>query len=455
MKADANLISPSLFAGRVSHRTPAQPVTLMQSLYLALVCAANVLLAVFMAWYVIATIGINEESDAFFASSALPQFAFALLTATLLPVVVPLLAIQSRKEFRDDAWSFFSLTTAVFLIVGVILAMSSRAWVPLLVPGFSAAGKDLTVQLTRIQLASMVLNAMTVMLWAAHHARNRFLWVEVSAGVANLGGLVFLMLTLHRFGVAAAAWNTVFFNSVKLILLLPILGRWRRPEWNSATLREGWRRLKPLLPNHMYLRTEPILDRFLVSMTGAGTLSLLYLSQQVYASLILLIGKTVIAPSVPGLAVNARAGKWEDYRRQYQGRLWWTLGLALLGCVLIICGRKFLEFLVGHAGVTAENVHMLWLTMIALAGTLIGGTLVQVIAGAFYAAGNTRTPSKISALVYTVFIPLKVAAFMIYGLLGLAVTMSAYFLTNACVQLLWLRKSSAMTADQQYHERLP
>ena len=95
------------------------------------------------------------------------QFVFIVLTATLLPVLVPLLTTRDAKHFSADAWSFFSLIAALFSLIGVILYASSGAWVPLLVPGFSATGKSLTVSLTKIQFVSMVLNAAIVTLWAA------------------------------------------------------------------------------------------------------------------------------------------------------------------------------------------------------------------------------------------------------------------------------------------------
>src|SRR5205085_5792037 len=152
-----------------------------------------------------------------------------------------------------------------------------------------------------------------------------FARVELSAALANVAGVLFLVLAIPRFGIWAAAMNIVFFNGLKLALLLPILGRNGWPRLRSPAVREAWQRLKPVLPGQVYLRTDPVLDRFLTSLTGAGTLSLLHVAQQIYASVILLLGKAVIAPMAPKLAVEARAGKWDSYRRTYQTRFWLLL----------------------------------------------------------------------------------------------------------------------------------
>lgn len=76
-----------------------------------------------------------------------------------------------------------------------------------------------------------------------------------------------------------------------------------------------------------------------------------------------------------------------------------------------------------------------------MAGVLAGTLWSQVTAGAYYAIGNTKTPSKISVTVFSLYLPLKVFAFFAYGVLGIAVTMSAYMLTTAAVQLLFLERN--------------
>jgi putative peptidoglycan lipid II flippase len=412
-----------------------------QGLNLAALAVCNASLALLSAWYIVTRTGINFETDAFFASSALPQIAFLFLSTTLLPVLVSLLATRDAQRLRDDAWVFFLLSTSVFGLTGLVLFASCDFWVPLLVPGFSAEGKSLTVALTKIQVVSMVLNAIIVTLWAAEHARRRFVWVELSGVLANLAGLVFLVYALPRFGIRAAAWNTVFYNALKLVFLLPVLGSWSRPVWRSSTLKEAWRLYKPFLPAQAYLGAEPLLDRFLTSMNGAGGLSLLYVAQQIYANLIQVTSKAVVAPIVPRLAVEASGREWRAYRSTYRSRL---LLVALLTCtgglLLLAFGLPALRLTIGYAGVTGENVYMLWLVMIALVGAFAGGMSGQVTSGAFYAAGNTRTPTRVAALVYTLYLPLKITVFLKYGLIGLATTVSAYFITSFLIQFFMLER---------------
>ena len=441
MEADEQLGADGLRRGprRVSRRGRVRSHFFGQGLKVGALATCNAALAVLSAWYIVARTGVGVETDAFFASGALPQLAFLLLSAMLPPVLVPLLATRDAESQREDAWVFFLLTTALFGLIGAALYATCAVWVPLLVPGFSAEGKSLTVGLTKIQIASMVLNAGIVTLWAAQHARRGFVWVELSGVLANLAGLLLLVYTLPRYGIHAAAWNTVFYNCLKLAFLLPVLGRWRRPAWPSPALREAWRLFKPFLPGQAYLRAEPLLDRFLASMGGAGSLSLLYVAQQVYTNVILVTSKAMVAPLAPRLAVDADAGQWSGFRRAYRVRLLLTALLSAAGVsALLTFGPGALRLAVGHAGVTAENVHTLWLVLLALAGAFAGGVAGQTAAGAFYAMGDTKTPTKVSVVIYTLYLPLKIAVFLRYGLVGLAVTMSAYCVVNFLAQLILL-----------------
>ena len=114
--------------------------------------------------------------------------------------------------------------------------------------------------------------------------------------------------------------------------------------------------------------------------------------------------------------------------------------ITIAGVVCVLTGAPVLRFLGGAAGIGPGNLHTLWLTMIALGGMLVGGALVQANTGAFYGMGNTRTPMKASTLLYTLYIPLKILAFFKFGLIGLAATMSTFWVVNSVTQFWLLRK---------------
>ncbi len=414
------------------------------SLTLAGLAICNAVLAILMPWYVVTRLGVGIETDAFFASGALPQLIFLVASFSLMQVLVPLLATEDEQTFQRDAWGFFVGVSGFFSLLAIILYVVAPYWVPLIVPGFSAQARVLAIMLSRIQLLAMIGNAAVVVLWSVFYARQRFLWAEISSVIANALSLVFLFWTLPRYGIVAAAWATVLNLGLKVVLLMPILGHWQRPQWNSNAMKEAWRRIKPFLLGQTYAKSDPLIDRFLTSLTTAGSLSLLYIGQQVYSAANLIVTKAISTPAVPHLAIAAKSNDWTSFKRIYYQRLLWMLAITSAGGVgLFLIGEPLLRLMIGHGGITTQNVHTLWFIMLALVGLLIGGTAGQVISGAFYAIGDTRTPTMLFIGTYTVYIPVKILVFLRYGVVGLALATSVHLLVNFIVQTVVLEKTIA------------
>jgi putative peptidoglycan lipid II flippase len=414
------------------------------NLALGWLAASNLGVTAVMHWYVITSLGLGPATDALFAGMVVPQLVLAVVAGSLMHVLVPLLAIEGGQSFGEVAWGLVLGVAALFTLVAASLFASAQVWVGWLLPGFSDDAHALTVTLTRIQLPGMVFAAVTSVLWSAYHARSRFIWAELSPLLAGLLTLAGLMLTLPRFGVAAAAWATVGRGALQTMLLLPGLGAWRRPDLAGPVMREAWRRLRPLLAGTTYYKADPLVDRFLSSMAPAGGLSILYVGQQIWGALAQIINKAVAAPMVPVLARQAREGRWAEFHSHYRRRLAVLALLTGSGLVLfVLLGEPVLRLVIGRGGVTEETVTNLWWIMIALAGLLVGGTMGQITSAAFYAKGDTRTPTRLGMITFTGYVPLKVAAFLLFGLPGVALSTSLFFVSNLVLQ--W-RSLGAATA---------
>jgi peptidoglycan biosynthesis protein MviN/MurJ (putative lipid II flippase) len=158
--------------------------------------------------------------------------------------------------------------------------------------------------------------------------------------------------------------------------------------------------------------------------------------------------KAISTPTVPRLAIAAKSQEWRVFRHIYRERLLWMLGITVLSAlVLLFFGEPLLHLLIGHGGITAGNVRTLWWIMIALAGVMVGGTMGQVSSSAFYAMGDTKTPTNLFIVTFTIHIPIKVLVFMRYGLIGLAAVSSAHLILNFLLQLLVLER---MTSTAQH-----
>src|SRR6267143_1799949 len=159
-----------------------------QTVTLAFLAGANILVTLAFQWFVITQLGVGIETDALFAAMAVPQLILLVISSSLTHVLVPLLAVEDESTFQQNAWGFFLGISALFTALAAVLFFSAGYWVPWLVPGFSKAGQQLTVSLTRIQLVSMIFTASVSVLWSVYRARQRFIWVELSTLISSVIG---------------------------------------------------------------------------------------------------------------------------------------------------------------------------------------------------------------------------------------------------------------------------
>jgi putative peptidoglycan lipid II flippase len=420
------------------------------AILLAGLSVCNLLLQFVQMVLTITQLGPGTETDALYAGMVVPQFMLVVIGGSLSQVLVPLLAAEKPGDRDHDAWGFLSITTVFLFLGAALLALLAPFWVPVLFPGFSHQTRELTIKLTRIQLVGMVLNTSVSVTWSVCQAKRRFFYAEGSLVIAAVVATVFLFFALPRSGVQAAAWVPAITAAVQTLILFPVMGRPRSPRWNSPAINEAGRRLKPLLLGTTYYKTDPLIDRLLASMGTPGGLSLFHISQQMYGAGNQVLNKAIAVPMVPQLAELAVLRSWRSFAAVYRARLGAVTALAMAGyLIVLLLGERILRVLIGHGGVTFDNVKTLWWILVMLGGFLVGGAMGQVLSSAFYARGDTATPTRIGMIGFTIGIVLKVLGFLQAGIQGLAFGATLYLLLNAG---LMFRSMELRLRDANLHE---
>ncbi|HEY0594055.1 MAG TPA: lipid II flippase MurJ [Thermoanaerobaculia bacterium] len=406
------------------------------SIWLALISSASMAAAFAIQWLIVVIVGPGRSTDVFFASSAVPQLILSVVTGSLVHVLVPLLAGEDSSSARRNAWTVLIGVTSLFSAAALLLGLTVGWWMPPLFPGFAGGWISLLLELSRIQFLGMVFAAALGVLVAFCYSRNRFILAESTQLCATAIGAAALYWLLPQFGIRAAAWVSVGRSAAAALVMIPLLGTFGLAGSAGAVLRKTWERIRPLLLGAVYYKTDPLVDRILASMAPAGALSLYYLGSQIYGAGAQVLNTAVAAPLIPRLATSAKSSDWRGFRAAYRRRLIVLLLLTVPPyVVLLFFGERLLLLLIGHGGVTAENVSFLWKVMVGLGGVLIAGSLGFVTSGIFYARGDTRTPTKVGIVTYTMYVPLKVLIFWRFGLVGVAVSTSAFVTLNVLVQL--------------------
>lgn len=412
-----------------------------QALQLGSLTAANIGLAFLFQWYVLTQLGPGMETDALFAGMTVPQLVLTVISGSLMHVLVPLLAGEPEERLHHDTWGFMVLIGYMFGVLAIVLLLLADWWVPLLVPGFTSEAQQLTVLLTRIQLVGMLLSAINGVQWAVYHARQKFLWPEIVPILSGVPGFILLIAVLPKYGVIGAAWINVLRLAIQTVMLMPEMGRPLRPQLSSPAISMAWRRIKPLLVGTLYYKTDPLIERFLLSSAASGSLSLYYLAQQIYGAGSQLLNKALAAPLVPKLSQHHKCGDFPQFTHAYRRRMLQVLVLASAIVLLIgFAGEPLLMLLVGYGNVSQGHIHELWWMLIWLSGMFLGGVAGQISSSTFYAAGDTATPTRVGIYTYTLYIPLKVLMYYLTGVKGLALATSGFYILNFLIQHYLLEK---------------
>src|SRR5258706_3105790 len=101
-----------------------------QTVTLALLAGANILVTLAFQWFVITQLGVGIETDALVDGMAVPELILLVVSSLLTHVLVPLLAVEDQNAFQQDAWGFFLAISAIFTALAALLFATAAYWVP-------------------------------------------------------------------------------------------------------------------------------------------------------------------------------------------------------------------------------------------------------------------------------------------------------------------------------------
>ena len=408
---------------------------------LAIVVSINLVIQFLFQWYIITSLGAGIKTDALFGAMALPQFILVVLGGSLTMVLVPIIAKYAGDEFHLESWNYFHAVGILFSGIACLLFMTSSWWVALVLPGFKGENYELTVDLARINIIAMVFSALLSVQLSISSAKGNFFRIEYTSIVANVIAFVLLIILIKPYGIYVVAWVSVIRVILQVVFLLKIMGPYRRPNFNSVTFKPAWKKLKPLIAGNAYYKTDSLVDRYLTSKGIAGELTLLSFAQQLYLAVNSILVKVLVNTMIPEMARVHALGDQKRFNAIFKKRLAisFVYGFISWGAILLI-GEWFLGFIFSFKKMTPADVHKLWLLLVLLGGYLLGDLIGSITSGAFYAKGDTATPTKIGTILFTLYIPIKIYCYIKFGIVGLAITVSAYQLTSITLKLFFLRQ---------------
>ncbi len=382
-----------------------------------------------------ATFGTGPELDAFFAAFRVPDLIFQVVAAgamgsALIPVTAGLFAAGERAH----AWRVVATLGNLLLVAMTVLATAAFIGAPVLVrllaPGFDEAALARTTELTRIMLAAPVLLSLGAVATSALNAEGRFTAAAAAPIVYNLAIIGAAVLLGPSMGVTALAWGVVAGAAGHVAIQLPTLvGLGFRPMLRIDLADRAARRVLTLLaPRALGLGASQvtfIVMTALASSLGEGAISSYTIAFSLLQIPIGLIGVplgVVIFPSISREhALGATGAYVSMVTRAVRLLLFVLIPIAALGIVL---RAPVVELLFGYGRFDAAAVERTAATLALFLLGLPAHAAIAILARAFYARQDTRTPVAAAVLAVVVNTLLGVGLVGPLGLPGLALAIA-------------------------------
>ncbi len=321
------------------------------------------------------------------------------MTAVFLPIAflqnetVPAVMIPMHRDAlkTDDAprklGALAVVTTGMALILLVALQALGELAVQVLVGGFSAEGRSLTLEFIRIMAFGMPASVLVNVLASGEIALGRTRLTNLRASILNVSVLIGIVLIVLTSNFHALAWSFTAAFNILAVWGLVTLGRDGAISFRDLSLgavlasaREFFGRLRPLLAMPIAEQANIWIERLLASRIGTGAVASLDYARTLTESALLLISQPV------GLAVLSNE-KPKELGAQIESIARPILALAVPASAFLFMFAPDIVRLVFFRG--AFNEQALILTSQALQGiscglwaATLGWILIRILNGA-------------------------------------------------------------------------
>jgi len=367
--------------------------------------------------------GAQIVMDAFLVANRIPNmlrrfFAEGAFSAGFVPVM----ARYRENHDHDEAREFIDAVSGTFGAILFLVTLTGVIAAPLLVlmvaPGFVGEGGDLDLAalMLRFTFPYLLFVSLTAFAGGILNTYGRFAVPALTPVILNIvliAAAVWLSPRLER-PIMALAYAVFIAGICQLLFQLPFLAKIHampRPKWlpGHNGVKRAFKLMLPAIFGSSAAQINVLIGGIIASMLPVGSISYLYFSDRLME---FPLGIFSIALGTVTLPYLSRL--WaRDNRTAFSQTLDWSLRLALLIAVPAAIGLFVLaEPLVAvlfYGGVFDENaVRMTALALRAYAVGLVGFSIVKILAPAYFAREDTKTPVRIALLAMAVNLVLSV-----------------------------------------------
>lgn len=354
--------------------------------------------------------GTGGDMEAFNTANRVAEVLFNLtaggaLASAFVPTFTGLLAKDDRQGAWKLASSVANLLLAVLVAATILTGIFAGIIVSyLLAPGFDPEKQLLTVRLLRVLLPSVAIFGISGLVMGILNAHQKFLVPALTPAMYALGMIIGVLALPEPMGIFRLAWGAVMGAGMHLLLQVPALlrlgGRYHASlGLDNPLVRNVGKLMLPRLFGAAIVQLNFWVNTLLASYQPQGSLN-----GVVYAFQLMLMPQAAIAQSIaiaamPTFSAQSALGKLDEMRSSLAAALRGVILLSVPASVgLILLRRPVVALLYQRGEFTAASTELVAWALLWYAAGLVGHSVVEVLARAFYAMNDTRTPVTVGAI---------------------------------------------------------
>ena len=417
-----------------------------------------------------ALLGAGPVADAFFVAQRLPNlfrslFAEGAFSAAFVPLFAGTMAEHGKeaaRAFAEDALAVLLVALLAFVLVGeILMPLVMRV----IAPGFAGdpAKFALAVALARITFPYLLFIALVALQGGVLNSVDRFAAAAATPTLLNLF-LIAALLMMRRFGWhdgRALAWAVTAAGLAQFLWLMFSCAR------VGLALRLPWPRLTPQVRRTLAImgpaavgagvtQVNLLISTALASFLPGGSVSYLYyadrLNQLPLGVVGIAVGTAILPPLSRQLRLGDHAGAVATQNRGLELALLLTLPAAV---ALAVLAQPIFIVLFQRGAFTPADTAATAAALAAYALGLPAFVLVKVLAPAFFARHDTRTPVKVAVMAVAVNLGLTLTLMQFLAHVGIALSTTCAGWLNALTLLALLVRRGHFRLDRRARRNLP
>jgi putative peptidoglycan lipid II flippase len=410
--------------------------------------------------------GVSAELDAFNAANNVPDLLFAMISGGALGLaLIPVLSATLEEQGRDALWALFSrVANIVFLITAALAVVFAVIAEPVVrgefgvAPGFTPELQSLVVRLMRLDLIATCIFSLSGLVIAGLQSNKHFFLPALAPILYDVGqifGALILapstgftigpiVLPAAGLGIRGLVYGVILGAILHLAIQIPGLIRYHfhwtpSLDWRDPGVRQVARLMGPRILtigafNLIFIVQDNLASRLAVGSVTALTFGWLIL--QLPETLIATSIATALLPTISGQHARHDAAAFETLVARAV-RVLAVLAIPVAALFLVI-----MEPLVRTVfGFNPTDTALVTVVARAFMLGLLGHSLLEVAARAFYSQQDAATPLRTTLLGLVTFTVTGILFFRPLGAVGIALANSIAFTTEAVALLLLLRRN--------------